>query len=129
MVLAQKVANFSYGKPGTNQFEEFSFWVQNGKPSDILYTYGKDRKETKLQYLGNGSLNGAKGLMVKFRNGLTLYVIPQTSTLFVTDAPGKYVKRFAWYYEGPVNGVGTFCQPCAEDEKEAIGLIKKAYMD
>lgn len=128
LAFAQKVANFSYGKPGTNEYEQLSFWVGGNKPSSIFYTYGKDRKESKVQYLGKGSLNGANGFKMRFSNGLILYVIPQTINLFVSDLSGKYSKRFAWQYEGPVNGIGTFCQPCAQDEKEAIRLVKQAYL-
>ena len=128
LAFAQKVANFSYGKPGTNEYEQLSFWVEGNKPTEIIYTYGKDRKESKVQYVGKGTLNGARGFRIGFPNGLILYVIPQTINLFVSDLSGKYSKRYAWQYEGPVNGIGTFCQPCARDEKEGIQLVKQAYL-
>jgi hypothetical protein len=35
---------------------------------------------------------------------------------------------FTWAYEGPVNGVGTFCNVCAKDEKEAIAVINGWFM-
>jgi hypothetical protein len=123
-----QVANYSTGKPGTDGYEEFSFWVRNNTVSNISYVYGRDRKEAKINYLGKSSLNGKPAFKLGLPNGVTLYAVPLDITLMITDRPGKYVKRFSWQYEGPVNGIGTFCQPCAPDERSAMRLIKGYYL-
>jgi len=51
-------------------------------------------------------------------------MIPLAAQLQVTDERGTYNKLFSWEYEGPVNGMGTFCEPCAGDPEEAMQLIR-----
>jgi hypothetical protein len=130
VALAQpgKVANYSTGQPGTDGYEEFSFWVRNNAVSTVTYVYGRDRKEANVNYLGKSSLNGKPAFKLGLPNGVVLYAVPLDITLMVTDRPGKYVKRFSWQYEGPVDGIGTFCQPCAQDERSAMRLIKGYYL-
>src|SRR5450631_8528 len=43
-----KVAQYSYGKYGTDKYEQFVFYTQDGKRSAITYSYGKQLKEVKL---------------------------------------------------------------------------------
>lgn len=127
-IHAQKVALYSFGQYGTADYEQFSFWVKKSKRADIYYTYGKETKELKLSFLGKGVLNGENCFKVQFPNKHILYIIPKDKQLKVADLSGKYVKVFAWKYEGPVNGIGTFCEPCAENETEAIQLMKSYFM-
>lgn len=119
-----KVANYALGKPGTDKYEQLSFWVKDGKRTDIFYAYGKDRKEVKVAYLKSNK----SGFSVQFSNGHTLAITPNGTLLKVTDAAGKAPKTFAWEYEGPVNGIGTFCEPCAADEKEAMQIMRTYYL-
>ena len=123
-----KVANYSFGKPGTDKFEHIEFWTKDGIRTEINYAYGKDRKEVKLQYLGKGKINGSICFKVKFTNNYTLYIIPKGLKLQATDASGKYNKTFSWEYEGPVNGIGTFCEICAKDVDDAMNLIQSFYI-
>jgi len=125
---SQKVANYSYGDPGKEDFEEFSFWVKENKVAEIEYTYGADWKTVTLKYIGIDVLNGEDCFKVKFSNDYILYVIPKETRLKISDFKGNYLKYFYWYYEGPVNGIGTFCEPCAENENEAMTIIKSYYM-
>ena len=125
---AQKVALYSFGQYGTTDYEQFSFWVKKNKRAEIYYTYGKDPKELKISFLGKGILNGENGFKVQFPNKLILYIIPTNKQLKAADLTGKYLKYFAWKYEGPINGIGTFCEPCAENDTEAMKLIKLYYM-
>ncbi|HYV55816.1 MAG TPA: hypothetical protein VE933_14610, partial [Chitinophagaceae bacterium] len=119
---------YSFGKPGTDNYENFDFWTKNGKRTEIVYRYGKDRKEVKLKYLGKDLLNGDSCFKVRFSNNYTLYIMPAGLQLKVVDANGKYNKTFAWEYEGPINGIGTHCDVCAADDQDAMRLIKTSYM-
>ncbi len=125
---SMKVANYAYGQPGTDTYEEFSFWANNGKRTTISYTYGKDRKETTLQFAGQSRLDKKAGFTVQFPNQYTLQIIPVGNKIEVMDRQKKYRKTFHWQYEGPVNGIGTFCTVCAEDEKEAMRLLQTYYL-
>jgi hypothetical protein len=128
LAAQMKVANYSFGKPGTVKYEHLDFWIKEGKRTEIHYSYGKDRKEVKLQYLGKDKQNGSACFKVKFTNDYVLYIIPRGKQLLVTDASGKYKKTFSWEYEGPINGIGTFCDICAQDDEDAMNLIQSSYI-
>ena len=124
-----KIATYAVGKPGTATYEHLSFWVQNGRRTAIYYTYGADRKEAKVKYFGKTKLKNKPGFKVQFSNGHVLSLIPSGLLLTVVDATGKAPKTFAWEYEGPINGIGTFCQDCAADEKEAMQVLRTYYLN
>ncbi|GAB3638392.1 hypothetical protein GCM10027422_39820 [Hymenobacter arcticus] len=127
--LAQnQVANYGYGQPGTAGYEHLSFWTHNGRRSDVAYASGKNREDARLRYVGPSRRNGQPGFHVRFLNGHTLYLVPSGTTLRVATAPGAAPKTFTWEYEGPVNGVGTFCSVCAEDAPAAMRLLRAYYM-
>ncbi len=126
----QRVANYATGKQGAKSYEHFSFWVRKNKPDEISYSYvesGRER-ETKLTYLGKCVLKGEACFKVQFPNALILYIVPKGYSLKVVDDKGRYTKNFQWEYEGPVNGIGTFCSVCAEDEKAAMKIINTHFM-
>lgn len=124
-----KVANFSFGKYGTENYEQFSFWTKDGKRTDISYTYGVNRKDVTLKYVGTNVFKGDSCFRVQFSNNYVLSIIPKGLNLKVTDENGKYLKIFSWEYEGPINGIGTFCSICAEDEDAAMQMIKLNYLN
>ncbi|MEO6233089.1 MAG: hypothetical protein ABJB11_05660 [Ferruginibacter sp.] len=126
--VAQKVSLYSIGEFGKEDYEEFAFWVKANKRSEINYSYGKSNKEVKLKFIGIGVLNGNQCFKVQFSNNYILHIVPQGAQIKVSDLSGKYNKYFAWKYEGPVNGIGTFCEPCAEDEDQAMKLLKLYYL-
>lgn len=127
--LAQsKVAAYSCGKPGTASYEHLSFWVKDGQRAEIYYTHGKERTEAKGTYLARtGSANGAS-FAVKLAPNRTITIVPSGTRLKVGDSSGGTPKTFAWEYEGPVNGIGTFCRECAENPEEAIKLVRTYYL-
>ena len=127
ILYAQKVAAYSYGELGNDNYERFSFWIKNNKRSDIYYSYSKVGKEIKLKFIGTGIFNGDSCFKVQFANDYVLHIIPKNNQLKVCDPTGKYSKYFKWEYEGPINGIGTFCEPCAEDGDAAMDLIKIYY--
>ncbi len=124
-----KVANYSVGEDGTKEYEHFSFWVKDKHRARVTYSYDVDRKETTITYLGKTTYKNEPAFTVQFANHYILYIIPKGSQLQVFDSSGKYNKIFNWEYEGPVNGVGTFCDVCAEDEKEAAKLLRSFYLN
>ena len=122
-----QVANYGFGQAGTASYEHFSFWIKDGRRTDIQYAYGRDRKDTQLRYAGPVRLNGQPGFRVQFANGHTLYVVPSGNTLRVTTKTAA-PKTFTWEYEGPVNGVGTACSVCAPDAAAALRLLRQYYL-
>ncbi|GAB3588625.1 hypothetical protein [Hymenobacter daeguensis] len=122
-----KVAQYAVGEPGTVAYEKLSFWADKGKRTDVYYAYGKDQKEVKLKYVGKKNVGGAAGFVVRFPNNHTMTVAPSGTALKVTDAT-EAPKLFVWQYEGPVNGVGTYCRECAENEKEALQFLQTYYL-
>lgn len=128
-VYAQKkVANYFTGEYGTKSYEHFSFWVENGKPLSVQYSYGIKPQDIPLTLLGKQKVNGKTVFKLKFSNQYVLYIAADKKQLHVTDAACKYNKIFTWEYEGPVNGVGTFCDVCAEDEAEAMTIMEQGYL-
>lgn len=121
-----KVAHFAvpdraYHSPG---FESLSFW-SGPQGRSVDYEYGADHKRLRLRVLGP-SVDG-RGFAVGFPNGFVLDIVPRDDVLQVRDRGGKYGKTFEWQYEGPVDGRGTFCQPCV-DEPEAVGFVREHFM-
>jgi hypothetical protein len=127
-IAQTKVAAYAFGKPGTDSYESVSFWVRDGKRAEIYYARGKARTETKGTYLARtGAANGAS-FSVKLSPSRTFTIVPNGTKLEVGDSAGGAPKTFAWEYEGPVDGVGTFCRECAEDPKEAMQLIRTYFL-
>jgi len=127
-VSAQKVANYATGKYGEPNYEHFSFWTKAGKRAEITFTYGRYGKELRVKYLGKAAYEGKAAFRVQLPNGSLLYVIPSGVNLKIQNTAKSYNKLFTWAYEGPVNGMGTFCETCAEDEKEAMQLLRTYYL-
>jgi hypothetical protein len=123
-----KVANYSVGKYGTKEYEHLSFWTENGKKTYIEYSFGEKPTEVKLIMQEQKKQKKNKSVKVQFSNGYTLDITQNGFNLNVNDESGKYVRTFKWEYEGPIEGRGTFCEICAEDEKEALELVKKSYL-
>ena len=123
----RQVANFSTGKAGTKSYEHFSFQVEDGVRGDITYSYGENPREINLNYFGRATLDGIAVFKLEFPNNKVFYVIPQKTTLKVVGEKGNYSKIFSWEYEGPVNGIGTWCDSCTEDGKESIAMVRRYF--
>jgi hypothetical protein len=127
-VKAQKVANYSAGKYGSAAYEHFSFWVEKGKPSEITYNAGKYGEDKPVKYLGKSTYEGKRSFKIQLPDKRVLQVIPAGYDVKIVGTAKNYNKLFTWAYEGPVNGMGTFCEACAEDEKEAMKLLNSTYL-
>ncbi len=123
---AQKVATYATGTPNEADYESFAFWTkENGSRDFITYNYGKDRTEAKVSYGGASNFKGIPSFKIQFNNKLVLHVMINGDQLQIADLSGKYLKTFKWEYEGPINGIGTFCNVCAADAAEALLITKK----
>lgn len=123
-----KVANYCYGRSGTEAYEHFEFWVRDGKWTDVRYRYGKGSKEARVYYIGKDVINEDTCFRIQFTNNYTLYIVPDRPYLKIMDKTGKYSKRFSWEYEGPITGIGTYCEPCFEEEDSAFRSVVSAYL-
>jgi hypothetical protein len=124
-----KVAQYSYGKYGTDNYEKFEFWTNEGKQSKISYSYGKKMHEVMVQYFGKGNIYGDTCFKIRFSNGYVLYIVPKDLRLKITDSIGRYNKTFTWEYEGPVNGVGTYCDVCADNDRDAMKTLLSEFIN
>ena len=118
---AQTVANFSTGTPGNNDFEEFSFWANH----EITYTYGSKWKQLNIIFTGITSKNS---FTVQFPNRHSYKVIVEASSISVIGLTTEYRKVMGWHYEGPINGIGTYCSVCTQSAEDAVKLLKKKYL-
>lgn len=121
-VANYSVATYDYSSP---DFESFSFWNSPKGGNTVDYAYGKGGTRVRLRTLGPNP--DGRSFAVQFPNGLVLDLVPQGDVLLVSDRAGKYHKTFEWQYEGPVDGRGTFCQPCVE-EAEAMPFVHEHFL-
>jgi hypothetical protein len=127
-----RIANYSIGKPGTSDFEELSFWADHRKVQrlGVTYAYGVNRKELELVYLKPAAGSAPLSFGVQFPNGkiFQIQVQEKTGSLLFTGDRAKYRKTFLWEYQGPIDGVGTACTVCV-DEDEAIPFIVENFIE
>ncbi|HEX6426786.1 MAG TPA: hypothetical protein VF008_03830 [Niastella sp.] len=123
-----KVASYCFGKYGKEGYEHISFWTKDWKRTHVEYSYGSKPKEIRLQFLGKVIVHGKTCMKVQFPNKYILFITPNGSDLQIEDENRKYNKTFTWEYEGPVNGIGTYCTVCAEGKEDAMEIVKKSYL-
>ncbi|GAB2688401.1 hypothetical protein GCM10027037_08640 [Mucilaginibacter koreensis] len=127
MASAQKVANFAFKKYGRPGYETYGFVADHNRRTTIDYTYGNSGSPIALTYAGTTIYKGKKYFKVIFPDHSMRLFAPVGNQLQVVDPVKKTSKTLAWEYQGPVNGVGTFCEACAENEKEAMRIVKRYY--
>jgi hypothetical protein len=127
-IQPQRVAYYSFGRIGTQSYEQLGFQVNNGQRGEITYIYGTKETEIQATYLTHDQCNGSPCFMTRLPTNLTLQIIPKDYAIKVVSDDGRYSKVFGWEYIGPINGRGTFCDVCAEDEKEAMNILQKYFL-
>ncbi|UOQ99929.1 hypothetical protein MUN81_10605 [Hymenobacter sp. 5317J-9] len=127
-VAQTKVATYAAGKPGTDQYEELSFWVKDGQRGAIYYVRGKERSELPANYLPRTGMANGSSFAIRMADDRLLNIIPSGNALKVASSANDAPITFVWKYEGPVNGVGTFCRECAASPKEAMQLLRTYYL-
>ena len=121
---AQKLARYTTGTPGNDDFFEISFWSDK----KIVYKKGRDSKEYNVQYLGVTFYQNEKALMLQLQDNTTLRALPfEDGRVTLSGMASSYYKILKWVHDGPKNQKGV-CLSCTVDEKEAYGLLRKAYM-
>jgi hypothetical protein len=121
---AQKIARYTTGAQGTDDYFEMSFWSDK----KIVYKKGIDTKEYNVQFLGVTFYQNEKALMLQLADNTTLRVLPlEDGRLSMSGMTSNYYKMLKWIHDGPKNQKGL-CLPCTVDEKEAYTLLKKTYM-
>lgn len=124
---SERIAYFSFGRIGTRSYEQLAFHVKDNRRGEVIYSYGKD-KSVPASYLMHDQCNGSPCFMIRLPSNLTLKIIPKGNAIKVVSDDGTYSKIFGWEYVGPVNGRGTWCDVCAEDEKEAVSILRKYFL-
>jgi hypothetical protein len=122
-----KVATYSTGKADTEAYESISFWVKDNQRAYIRYSHGKEVEDAELRWLGRDSLGGATGCKVRMPAPDTscLYILRKGYDLKVTNWNGSYLRSYVWENE---NRAGEeSCSICAQDEKEAMGMLQKYF--
>lgn len=124
----KQVASYSISEYGNSKYENFGFWISDTNKPVIEYTYGKKSLEVPVKYLGKCKLGNNKCFKMLLNNKITLYVSIEKHKLRIKSASGNYNKLFAWQYDGPINGIGMYCEPCTHDEEESEKFLSKYYL-
>lgn len=128
----KKIANYYVGTYEDANYESFSFYISENRIDGIEYTYttkNNEQKTISIEYVGTGITNYEEYFKVKFKNGLILFIYPQTDgRLKVVNSDESYKFYFSWEYQGPVDGMGAFCSECAEDANESIRIINTYFL-
>lgn len=125
--LAQEKTHafFMVGDYTSPNWEKLSF--DKTKAGQILtYAYKQRENGVRLQPVGTKSVNGQRVLLVRLPGLSQPYEIRRDRAgerLIMTSQDGRYQKTFKLGYEGPVNGVGTFCATCANEPVDAFRLV------
>ena len=92
----------------------------------MTYAYKQHETGIRLEPIGKKRLDGQTVVLVRMAGVGQIYQIRRDragQTLIMTSQDGRYRKTFTLGYEGPVNGVGTYCESCANEPAEALKLV------
>ena len=123
-------AFFMIGDYDSPQWEKIEFDL-TGQGKEITYSYRTNERGHKLQLLGMKYAGTRKELTVKITGTTKIYVLlsdPKNRRITMLSKDGTYKKTFALGYEGPVNGVGTYCDHCANEPEDAFKLVDVFFL-
>lgn len=92
----------------------------------LMYAYKQHETGIRLEPIGKKRVNGQTVVLVRMAGVGQPYLIRRDRVghkLIMTSQDGGYRKTFTLGYEGPVNGVGTYCGSCANEPAEALKLV------
>src|SRR4051812_15967422 len=100
---AQKLARYTTGIPGHDDYEEISFWSDK----KIGYKKALATEEQNVQYYGATVYSNSKAFMLMLPgNELVRVVSNDEGVLYISGITSKYFKVFTWKHDGPVNNKG-----------------------
>lgn len=117
---AQSVAYYSSGVYGTKNYEQLEF----NKDKTCYYRYGSKDKEYQITYLG--SRDGIFNISLPGNIIASVYV--NKDYIQLRSINGNYNRIFSWQYQGPVNGIGTWCETCCQSGNEAYKFLRKHFI-
>jgi hypothetical protein len=124
-------AFFMVGDYNNPEWEKLVFEV-NSKTSEhtISYSYKKNEKGYKLEILSVKDVDKKPALVVRIPKFNKIYYIlkdKKNEKLIMTSEDKTYKKSFLLGYEGPVNGVGTYCSSCANEPEDAFKIVSMFF--
>jgi hypothetical protein len=118
-------AFFMLGNYAYSEWEKLEFDL-NDHGGEITYSYAKKPDGIKLKNLGIKYVGQYKVLMVQIPGFAKTYYInpdPKNERIQFESSDRKYNKWLPLGYEGPVNGIGTYCEQCANEPKDAFEIV------
>ena len=118
-------AFFMLGNYAYAEWEKLEFEL-NANGGDITYSYAKKPNGIKLKNLGIKYVGQYKVLMVQIPGSAKIYYLnpdPNNKRLQFKSSDNKYNKWLPLGYEGPVNGIGTYCERCANEPEDAFEIV------
>jgi hypothetical protein len=124
------VATWSTGKPDSDAYESFSFWIKDNHRAYIRYSHGKDAESIDLSWLGTDSLSGMHGFRISPPNPgeAPLFLLLQGSSLHVLDLKTHAGRSFHWENENDTSGDSPPCTICAQSEEQAIDWLRRYFL-
>jgi hypothetical protein len=118
-------AFFMAGDYASPNWEKLIF--DNTKSGQKL-TYAYKQRETGIQLkpIGKKRVAGQTVVLVRMAGISQPYLIRRDRAgqkLIMVSQDGQYKKTFTLGYEGPVNGIGTYCASCANEPADAFKLV------
>lgn len=119
-------AFFMIGNYAYPEWEKLEFDL-NDNGGEITYSYAKKPDGIKLKILGIKYIGKYKVLMVQIPGFPKTYYInpdPKNERIQFESSDKKFNKWLPLGYEGPVNGIGTYCELCANEPEDAFEIVK-----
>jgi hypothetical protein len=129
LALEKTSAFFMVGNYASPDWEKLAFSKTKAGPI-LTYSYKQREDGDRLQPVGSRSEAGQRVLLVMMPGTSQPYTIRRDKAgerLLVTSQDGHYRKLFKLGYEGPVNGVGTYCATCANEPADALRLVNAYF--
>jgi hypothetical protein len=118
-------AFFMVGDYSNPEWEKLVFKVV-GSDFSINYSYKKNEKGHLLEIMSLMDIEKQTALVVKIPKFNKIYYIlrdKKNAKITMMSQDKSYRKTFSLGYEGPINGVGTYCASCANEPAEAFKIV------
>ena len=128
LVAQQKTyAFFMFGTLQDKNWERLEFTIDKEK-NTINYSYAKNEKGIELVLIDSpNTTSNPNCIFVKIPKLDKVYMISINEQLdaIVFEALDKsYKKTFILGYEGPIDGIGTYCESCANEAEDAFEIVR-----